>query len=220
MSPSSPRVHDLLERLDARGGTRAGGRPSARVRRRAAAATTCSASATDWASGFSTKQCLPASQHPLARAPRGVGTGVASDDRVELVVGQQLVERRRWRARSRERPRPSARRASSDSSQSQAQLGVRQPVEVAREVRAPVAEADDARPGRGSSAHRRTRCVGGSMPRVTPRKSTTERRPGDEPLARRAPGARSRSPTQSAPVERARERRGPRSASSGTKSSW
>ena len=42
-----------------------------------AAATTCSASATDWASGFSTKQCLPAASTRVASAAC-VGTWVAT----------------------------------------------------------------------------------------------------------------------------------------------
>ena len=58
---------------------------------RSAAATARSASATVVASGFSTKQCLPASSTRSASAA-WVGTGVASTTASSVVVGEHLVE--------------------------------------------------------------------------------------------------------------------------------
>ena len=59
----------------------------------AAAATTLSASATDWASGFSTNTCLPASSTRRASS-RVRGHGRGHHHGVEVRVGEQLVDRR------------------------------------------------------------------------------------------------------------------------------
>ena len=64
-------VGQLLELAARPGGTPAGARPSTPDPRPAAASTARCASATDWASGFSTKQCLPACEHPSPPARRG-----------------------------------------------------------------------------------------------------------------------------------------------------
>ena len=66
-------VDDLLQLARRPGGTRADGRPSASGPAASAAATTSAASAADWASGFSTKQCLPAARTRAARAARARG---------------------------------------------------------------------------------------------------------------------------------------------------
>ena len=85
------RVDELLEPDQRPGGTRAGGRPSACGPLASAAATTRSASATDWASGFSTKHVLARLEG--ARASVGVrGHRRGEHQGVELRVGQQLVE--------------------------------------------------------------------------------------------------------------------------------
>src|SRR4051794_3653589 len=89
------------------------------------------------------------------------------DNCVELVVSEQLVEVAAH-TRVRELRRPALARlvrAVADP----AQLGLPEPVEVARQVRPPVTEAEDTD---GDRPHRRTR-LAASMPRVTPRKSTT-----------------------------------------------
>ena len=117
---------------------------------------------------------LAGRQHALGQL--GVGRHRRGDhDRVELGVGQQLVEVGGQRARS---GNASAQRARGPPSASQIQRSsvAGQAVEVARQVRAPVAEADDARPAPALRAHRRTRFAA-SMPRVTPRKSTTSGAP-------------------------------------------
>ena len=66
--------------------------PTIRIRPAAlAAATARSASSTDCASGFSTKQCLPALEHALGE--RRVGRDRRGEhDGVERVVGEQVVE--------------------------------------------------------------------------------------------------------------------------------
>ena len=112
-------------------------------------------------------------EHPERQL--GVGGHRGGDhDGVERGVGQQVVERRSWCALTG-RPRPSA-RAPPRRRRRARQLGAGQPVEVAGEVRAPVAEADDP-----DARHRRTR-FGASMPRVTPRKSTTSGASRDDAL--------------------------------------
>ena len=133
-------VGDLLQLARRPGGTRAGGRPSARARSRSAAATARSASATDWASGFSTKQCLPASSTRSASAA-WVGTGVASTTASSVWVGEQVVEVG-GEARARERARAALARGLGRVA-APGELAARQRGEVAREVRAPVAEAGD-----------------------------------------------------------------------------
>ena len=132
------------------------------------ASTARSASATDWASGFSTKQCLPASRTRTASSA-WLGTGVASTTASSSGSASRSsrspVKRasRNWRAnRSRTSARPSQHQRSSRR---------RQRVEVAREVRAPVAQADDA-DGQRRVGHRST-VRRASTPRVTPRRSTT-----------------------------------------------
>ena len=109
----------------------------------------------------------------LEHAHGEVGVGRhrrGDDDRVELGVGQQLVEVAARRAR-RGTAAPTRSRASSDAVADPAQLGAGQAVEVAGEVRAPVAEADDPDPDR--SASQADQVARALMPRVTPRKSTT-----------------------------------------------
>ena len=110
------------------------------------------------------KAVLPGFEHPrgelcVGRHRRGHHHGV------ERVVGEQVVERARGARRREGRP-PALERLLGRVAEP-GQLRVGKPVEIAGEVRSPVAEADhpDAR-------HSRTR-FDASMPRVTPRKSTT-----------------------------------------------
>ena len=138
-----------------------------------AAATTRSASAADCASGFSTKQCLPAASTRSASSAC-VGTGVATTTASSASVGQQLVQvgRRARIGEGRRRRARAPRRAVAEPGE----LGAGQAVEVARQVRAPVAEPDDARP---APAPALTGAPGSAprFPRVTPRKSTTSGAP-------------------------------------------
>ena len=85
------RAQDLAAGARPPGGTRAGARPSAFCAASSAATITASASSVFVASGFSTKQCLPARATRTASSA-WVGTGVASTTAVELLVGQQLLE--------------------------------------------------------------------------------------------------------------------------------
>ena len=104
-------------------------------------AATATASSADRASGFSTKQCLPACQH--TQRQRGVRGNIGRDHhRVELGVGQQLVQVG-GEARLRER-RLAQRSRVPRSVAAPAQLAALQRGEVARQVRPPVAEPDDA----------------------------------------------------------------------------
>ena len=84
-----------------------------------AAATARWASSTDCASGFSTRQCLPASRARAASA-EWVGTGVATTTASSVGVGEQLIEvgghasaGQRAAARSRAAASPSHAHASS-----------------------------------------------------------------------------------------------------------
>ena len=82
-----------------------------------AAATARSASATDCASGFSTKQCLPARSTRSASARVGGHRG-GEHDGVELGVAEQVVELG-GEARRRERARVALARDASEASQHQ-----------------------------------------------------------------------------------------------------
>jgi hypothetical protein len=90
------------------------------------------------------------------------------DYRVNGVVGQQLADLGRA-ADAGKTSGPAVERLLRAVTKP-GQLRVRQLVEVAGQVRAPVAKADNADPD--TSRHRRTR-LGAAFPRVTPRKSTT-----------------------------------------------
>ena len=148
MSPSSPERGELAEPLEPGVVLQQVADHQHPVRCRAPPPPPRSPSATDCASGFSTKQCLPAASTRSASSAC-VGTGVAtttasrpgSASRSSSVGG---------RARAGERRAPSA-RARPRSRRRAKQLGVGQPVEVAGEVGAPVAEADDAHADRRRS---------------------------------------------------------------------
>ena len=138
----------------------------------AAAATTRSASATVWASGFSTKQCLPAASTRSAIAAC-VGTGVATATASRSGSASSSSRSAVWRASGNAWPWRS--RALVVGVAEPGQLDARQAVEVAGQVGAPVAQPDDPDP-HGRVAQSRTTC-GDSMPRVTPRRSTTDGAP-------------------------------------------
>ena len=114
-----------------------------------AASITPSASCSERASGFSTKQCFPAASTRVASSAC-VGTGVATTIASSASSASRSSSSVVVRADGNAAPQRSS--ASPDASQSQRELGVGQSVEVAGEVRAPVAEADHP-----DGRHRRTR---------------------------------------------------------------
>ena len=113
----------------------------------AAAATARSASATVWASGFSTKQCLPAREHLLGE--RGVASAPAWPARPRRAPSSASRSSSvRRAARSRERGADALERGGVAVAQP-GELAAGDRREVARQVRAPVAESGDADRDRG-----------------------------------------------------------------------
>ena len=118
--------------------------------RSCASARSCSASSALSAGGFSTRTCLPADERAAREVEVG-GDGRCDDDGVDRVVGEHLVEVARWCAPCGKRG-PCVRKLLGGRVADPGQP--REIVEVAREVRAPVAE-----PGNGDVhvTHRGTR---------------------------------------------------------------
>src|SRR5215211_235911 len=147
-------------------------------------------------------ECLDG-EHGVGRHGRG------DHQRVERVVAEQLLQPSR-RPRRREGAPPTLERLLRGVAQPR-ELGTREPVEVPGEVRPPVAEAGDP-----DGRHRRTR-FGASIPRVTPRKSTTSG-------ASRTTRSRSRPgcavTITATSMSSGHSERSPCSGSSGTNSSW
>ena len=114
-----------------------------------AAATARSADSTSWASGFSTKQCLPASSTRTASSA-WVGTGVARTT-ASSSGSPSRSSRSPVRLRGRD-PAPTRSSASGSASHSHATSQSAMRGEVAGEVRAPVAEARDAHLDRGHAS--------------------------------------------------------------------
>ena len=144
-------VDELLEPLEARGGTRAGARPSACGR--------CRRGGLDHRLGVGHRlgerlldeAVLARLEHAHARAAACVGTGVAIATASSSRVGEQLVERAVRRAR-REATRPTRSSRSGEPSQSQASSRVR----AARRSCAPGSgPSSRARPRRSAAARSR-----------------------------------------------------------------
>ena len=159
MSPSSPDSDQLADRVDRRAVEErvAGHQHEARLLARASISS--SASPDDAASGFSTKTCLPASsaaQRELVvrRDRRRDRDGLDRPDRARTSSSDVVAPNGRVAARRRLRGAPRRRSQTATSSAS------RQLVEVAHEVRAPVAEPDDRDAARDAGGRPvRHRCV-------------------------------------------------------------
>ena len=165
MSPSSPAAASSLELLQPGVVLEQVARPSAPGPRRAPPPPRARPRHAACASGFSTKQCLPA---PARARParRGSGTGVATT--TASSAGSARSSSRSAVARAGGKRRRQRARASGGAVADPGQLGVRQPLEVSRQVRAPVAEPDDPDPnGRPRSQAHQVR-------RLDPARDATE----------------------------------------------
>ena len=155
MSPSSPESAISLQLVDARVVLQQVADHEHACRPRAAASTARSASATDWASGFSTKQCLPASSTRDGQRRRGWAPAWRARPRRASGRSSRSSSSPVKRVPAERGAQPRARRPRR-ASQHHAQLAAGQRVEVAGEVRAPVAEADDADATAPARRHSRT----------------------------------------------------------------